>query len=29
MNNLERIKNMNIDEMANFLRDNILYHLPC
>ena len=29
MNNLERIKNMNIDEMANFLRDDILYHLPC
>ena len=23
------LKNMNIDEMANFLRDDILYHLPC
>ena len=29
MSNLERIKNMNLDEMANFLRDDILYHLSC
>lgn len=29
MNNYEWIKNLSIDEMANFVRDDILYHLDC
>ena len=29
MNNFERIKQMSVDEMAIFLRNDILYYLPC
>lgn len=29
MNNYEKIKQMTVDEMANFLRNDIMYFLPC